>query len=465
MVRIQPTPIVPPKDDPFRDDLLDRKGFAETLASMFGAIEGPCVFAIDGGWGTGKTTFVDMFTQHLRNENHRVIKLNAWETDFTDNPLAALLHALKEHEDGGAWGGDVKEAALKVLQATAPTAIRLLTAGVLNLDSKETQDIGNALAGWATDGIKQYEEHQQSLQEFKNSLRKMAPSPSEASEIPEAPQRPLVFVIDELDRCRPTYAVAMLETIKHVFSVDGVIFLLALNRSQLDRSAQTLYGEFGDAESYFARFFDVEVALPNSKSLSDVLGVLLDRAGCGDGGVPTEILQHVVGAAPWGIRAIERLALHHSLSSAALSKLQDSTLWWVFLPTLSLLKMIDDGLHRDLLDGIVSGRDAVSYLLERHPWLAKVRDDPMSAMSWAWFQAGVVLVSGDGSPVETLQILESTPRKDGGTSVMPEEIRVHIFQAIESLGGSRVRGRVGTKGRTIHRVQEVLNFFPVPIDP
>ena len=70
------------------------------------------------------------------------------------------------------------------------------------------------------------------------------------------------MVIDELDRCRPSYAVELLEVVKHLFGVDRIVFVLAINRSELAHSVRALYGSGFDAENYLRRFFDVDFRLP-----------------------------------------------------------------------------------------------------------------------------------------------------------------------------------------------------------
>ena len=74
--------------------------------------------------------------------------------------------------------------------------------------------------------------------------------------------RPLVIGIDELDRCRPSYAIEMLELAKHLFAVDHVVFALAVNRSELAHSVKVLYGQDFDAARYLRRFFDLDFRLP-----------------------------------------------------------------------------------------------------------------------------------------------------------------------------------------------------------
>ena len=71
-----------------------------------------------------------------------------------------------------------------------------------------------------------------------------------------------MVMINELDRCRPSYAVELLEVAKHLFSADRIVFVLAVNCDQLAHSVTALYGNDFDAEGYLRRFFDVDFQLP-----------------------------------------------------------------------------------------------------------------------------------------------------------------------------------------------------------
>lgn len=83
----------------------------------------------------------------------------------------------------------------------------------------------------------------------------------------------LIICIDELDRCRPTFAIEMLERIKHLFDVPGIIFLLSIDKSQLESSTAAVYGERINAPEYLRRFIDLEYALPTiqGKAFTEVL--------------------------------------------------------------------------------------------------------------------------------------------------------------------------------------------------
>lgn len=75
---------------------------------------------------------------------------------------------------------------------------------------------------------------------------------------------PIVIVIDELDRCRPDYALAVLEVIKHFFAVPKVHFILGINGEALESSVRARYGVDVDAESYLRKFINASFSLPRA---------------------------------------------------------------------------------------------------------------------------------------------------------------------------------------------------------
>ena len=262
-IRVQPRQLEIPDDDPFKNDLLGRKESAEVLTNLLGNMEGPCVLAVDAAWGTGKTTFIRMWTKYLRNSGFRIVELNAWETDFTGNPFLAIsseiAYQLEDSENQSLTEKLVgaRTAAVEVARRATPAIIRLATAGVLDLSPLIEKEIGQALGSVAEDRLSRFKEDQASLSTFRDSLSKLAQEVTE-----ECNGRPLVIVIDELDRCRPSYAVEFLEAAKHLFSVDHVVFVLAVNRSELAHSVKAIYGEDFGADSYLERFFDIVIDLP-----------------------------------------------------------------------------------------------------------------------------------------------------------------------------------------------------------
>ncbi|MCY4611603.1 MAG: P-loop NTPase fold protein [Gammaproteobacteria bacterium] len=266
-IRIQPREIDVPQDDPFQNDLLGRKESAEVLTRLIDVFEGPCVLAVDAAWGNGKTTFLNMWAQHLLNRKFPLVKFNAWETDFSNEPLvtlsAELMKGLQEYTTSPPGEktdltqkiNETKKVATEIVRWVTPGLIRAAM-GLLDVAPLLKEEVAQILTSYAEDRLSVYEKAQESVKEFRVVLEDMAKVLSEERE------HPLVIMIDELDRCRPSYAVELLEVAKHLFSVDHVVFVLAINRDQLGHSIKGLYGSGFDAEDYLRRFFDIDFQLP-----------------------------------------------------------------------------------------------------------------------------------------------------------------------------------------------------------
>lgn len=275
-IRVRPADVKVPEDDPFQNDLLDRKASIEALTGLLGAVQGPCVLALDSEWGGGKTTFLKMWAAHLRNEGFSVAEFNAWETDFSGDPFVALSSRLQEQfdtarpDDGAESVQRFTNAAKRIALRAAPIALRALSQGLLDAGSLE-QAITDEVSSYAKDRLEEFEEVEQSFVDFKESLQEEALLLSKKHD-----DRPLFIMIDELDRCRPSYTIELLEAAKHLFSVDQIIFVLAVNRSELAHSVKALYGSKFDAAGYLHRFFDLDYILPTPDRETFVLQGMID---------------------------------------------------------------------------------------------------------------------------------------------------------------------------------------------
>ena len=134
-VRIQPKSIEIPENDPFDKNLFDWKEPIKILTNLVGNIEGPCVMAVDAPWGAGKTTFINIWHQYLRNEKFFVVKFNAWENDFSNDPFIALVEELVSGLESGKLD-KFKQASAKVVKyfalSLASNAVRIGTSGLVD---------------------------------------------------------------------------------------------------------------------------------------------------------------------------------------------------------------------------------------------------------------------------------------------------------------------------------------------
>jgi len=266
---IKNNPIIIDKKDPFRNDVLKRKENIEVLTQLLENTEDSMVMAVDSSWGTGKTTFIKMWRQFLINEGFSTIYFNAWENDFSDDALASLIGELSIGFDEFGLSGSEKSSARKLLNSvrkvsidlikkTTPTLVKIGTSGLVDLD-KLTGGALSEIAGNITEEkIKAYENSRKTVGKFKEKLKKFALKVMESS----SGKKPLIIFIDELDRCKPTYAIEIMENAKHLFDTDGIIFVLGIDKEQLGHSIKSVYGnEFG-VDGYLKRFIDITYNLP-----------------------------------------------------------------------------------------------------------------------------------------------------------------------------------------------------------
>jgi hypothetical protein len=130
--------------------------------------------------------------------------------------------------------------------------------GVLDLDKVQENILSNESGKAAEDLIESFKKEKRSLEKFRDSLEGAVQAIGEGE-----PQHPLVFFIDELDRCRPSFAIELLERVKHLFDVKNIVFVLSIDKKQLEAITAAVYGERIDAPEYLRRFIDIDFSLPS----------------------------------------------------------------------------------------------------------------------------------------------------------------------------------------------------------
>ena len=249
-----------PCDDIFRND---RLGLEPVIASRTALLSrSPQAIAIDGQWGTGKSTFLALWAAYLRGDGVKVVQFNPWKS-FEADPFEALTKQILRQVDIPAdEQGSSHKRLVAFVRRHAPTIAQGAKL-VLRLqpdlaDLSEPIEAGFEFAGDAskTKGDETAESKIESPEAFASLLTAAAESWSD---------RPIVVMVDELDRCSPEYAVEVLQLLEHVFHTDHVVFVVAVNQSELIHSIRSFYGEGFNAEGYLERFFDVILPLPASR--------------------------------------------------------------------------------------------------------------------------------------------------------------------------------------------------------
>ncbi len=273
--------ILPPleiKDDEgfSSNDIFDLKDFGARLANLVENSNENLVLALDARWGEGKSTFIKMwkgYLEHHREKKFKTIYFDAFKNDYQKDPFLALAAELYEliKNEPVVKKNLFKKKASKAIKSLARGALKIgvRAATVGALDGSIVDDIKENISDLMVDQADKViaarllnsSEDKSALEDFKKYLADLAHK--------EGGGNPIVFIIDELDRCRPDFALELIEQIKHLFSVKGIIFLLVLSRNQLEASVNNRYGKDVDASIYLHKFINLWLTLPRKTGQVD----------------------------------------------------------------------------------------------------------------------------------------------------------------------------------------------------
>lgn len=225
--------------------------------------------AIDNDWGTGKTFFVkqakmilDAYNEHsydyelsnleriknvidIKNiDLHLAVYYNAWENDNQKSPLLSLIYEIIKVAKIDTNKTDISINKEKIIKDG-------LSAIVKHFSGIDIKELLKCVETEAKDIFKEIKGQKSIKEQVDNILNNLLLEHGER----------LVIFIDELDRCRPTFAVELLEQIKHYFDNDKITFVFSTNIKQLQYTIKKYYGEAFEAKRYLDKFFDLTISL------------------------------------------------------------------------------------------------------------------------------------------------------------------------------------------------------------
>ena len=261
----------------FVDDKIGRNPKVFKFISLINRIESSCSISLDGSWGSGKTIFVkqvkmvlDALNQYKAKSDftdqqeekvtkvfttlcdkansvnsikpHVCVYYDAWENDSDTDPLISLVHGIvKDFSCGYKF-----EHAPDLGKVAASLAMGFVSA-IKNVDVHQIFEDCHF-----TNDLEEFEKTKaldQTISEMLDSL------------LPEHGDRLIIF-IDELDRCKPTFAVKLLERVKHYFTNEKITFVFSTNVKELSNTIKNLYGSNFNSDRYLDKFFDLRLSLP-----------------------------------------------------------------------------------------------------------------------------------------------------------------------------------------------------------
>lgn len=370
--------------EPQSPDHLNRGAFLAALESNIEVLAKvpsehlatPRVIAIDAQWGDGKTWIATELARRLRGpEGARpVVSIDVFRYDHHDDPFAVIAAAIYEAlKPTSAVKKKFLAAAGAVLKSAAPVAAKAgitLGARAIGLSADDTDELTKGAVGALKDSAGSFSEKavEKLFDSYSATERVQKNFMQMLSELTGKLDHPLVVLVDELDRCRPSFALEVLERIKHLFGAENVVFMLFWNSHSIHESIRHTYGRRTDATNYLAKFVAFNVPLQLGESRTNGVGGRYENfvRAVADIHLPSAAASHDFRAAmvqASGVLNPSLRALQKAIQFAAQIAILSTDQWPRVSAYLILLKTMDEVRFSELLalDQGAAAREAALF--------------------------------------------------------------------------------------------------------
>lgn len=267
-------------EDVYKIDLLNRQAFVDRMIEVtetIAANQKNVCYALNGVWGVGKSFVLEMFEQYIKNEQSEetasdkyfLFHYNCWEYDYYEEPLVAIVSSMLDEIEKR------EKIISREVKSIIKSALKIIGKGLLNKGNQfveektgiNLEDVASAIKDENEALMKELEENNKfdSNFHFKKTLNAMKETIKSLSK-----EKTLIFVVDELDRCLPEYAIKVLERLHHVFdNIPNVQVIISVDKRQFEHTVKNIYGEGTDVDKYLAKFIDFEMSLDEGELSED----------------------------------------------------------------------------------------------------------------------------------------------------------------------------------------------------
>lgn len=247
-----------------KNDSLTRKPELIRLIKLLNVLDKNYTISIDGRWGVGKTFFIKQllylyeeecginYFENINDKNaindfkekYIPVYYNAWENDDHENVLESLIYSILDVYPKYKKSALCKKQDLDKI--VKPFLLNLIERGTCGFITKEMLE-----------NVKSFEDLSKSVETKEEQKKGLY----EIFDLLARNNNRILLIIDELDRCKPDYAVKVLETIKHFYNYDSITTLVVTNNMQLSESVKHFYGYNFDGYGYLNKMYDNVLSL------------------------------------------------------------------------------------------------------------------------------------------------------------------------------------------------------------
>lgn len=247
-------------------DVLNRDSFIERLVSLVNLLsenKKGCCFCVDGIWGSGKSFVMEKFENKIKleqsvitnDDRYFVFHYDCWKYDYYEEPVIAIIASMLEETDKELSAFPVGvENTTKLAWKTAREILKIVASELCK--NKIGIDLVAVASGVLIKHDKEKEASFDSLYGFKRALDETRKNIQKIADT-----KTVVIVVDELDRCLPTYTIKVLERLHHIFNeLQNVIVIISMDKTQIEHSVQEIYGKI-DVDTYLRKFISFKANL------------------------------------------------------------------------------------------------------------------------------------------------------------------------------------------------------------
>lgn len=264
-----PVPVVATDELPL--DLLNRQGIIEQLMQLLNIISdnrSSSTFALNGTWGVGKTFVLNRLMKQLLDyqdgEKFFVFHYNCWQYDYYEEPLIAIVAAMLDSVDqeNHFFSQSLREKAKQGMAVAKPILENIAKDFIKKKVGVDITDLITFFKNGANavEGINAQEVDANDYDKYYSFKKAISSAQDGIRALSQ--ERTVVVIVDELDRCLPSYAIKVMERLHHLFAeLDNCAVILAVDKGQLDQTVQQIFGAETDTTKYLKKFINFEVQL------------------------------------------------------------------------------------------------------------------------------------------------------------------------------------------------------------
>lgn len=250
------------------------------LTRFINQADTPLTIALQGEWGSGKTSLMNLLKYHLcedDNASFYSVWINTWQHSIMSDPEDAIVGILQSiiYQLGNASNKTTEEKK-KLITPIIDRAVKIACIGAVNIAAKALLGVssaGSEVKAACDSVVKEKKDVPETgdskIADFRKSIADLINVILEDEKKKQHGRKGFLFFIDDLDRIDPPVAVQILELLKNIFDLEHCIYVLAIDYDVVVKGLKPKFGELNDRNAReFRSFFDKIIQLPFSMPVS-----------------------------------------------------------------------------------------------------------------------------------------------------------------------------------------------------